>query len=58
MIIAEEIIKIKKKLNEILSHNTAKPLNIIEKDVERDFYLNTIEAKEYGLIDKILVNKK
>jgi ATP-dependent Clp protease protease subunit len=50
---AEHIIKTKKKLNEILSKRTGQPLERIEKDVERDYYMTAEEAKEYGLIDEI-----
>ena len=53
-IAAERIIKLKNKLNKILSKNTNKNLKQIEKDTERDYYLSAEEAKEYGLIDKIL----
>lgn len=56
-IAAEEILKTKKLLNEILSKNTSKGLEIIEKDTERDFYMSSAEAKDYGIIDEILVNK-
>mgnify|MGYP003290686633 CR=1 FL=1 len=56
-IAAEEILKTKKLLNGILSKNTSKGLEIIEKDTERDFYMSSAEAKEYGIIDEILVNK-
>jgi ATP-dependent Clp protease protease subunit len=51
---AEEIIKTKKILNTILSEQTNKDLSVIEKDTDRDFYMDTNEAKEYGLIDNIL----
>jgi ATP-dependent Clp protease protease subunit len=50
---AEQILRIKKKLNEELAKNTGKPLSEIEKDVERDFFLTAQDAKEYGLIDEI-----
>lgn len=53
-IAAEHILKLKNKLNHILSKNTTKPISIIEKDTERDYYLSSEEALEYGLIDKIL----
>lgn len=56
MIVAEEIIKIKKKLNQLLSRNTNQPLEKIANDVERDYYMTSIEALNYGLIDKILTN--
>ena len=54
-IIADNIIRTKKKLNEILSRNTGKPLEVIEVDTERDFYMTAMEAKEYGIIDDILI---
>lgn len=57
-IAAEEIIKTKQILNKILSHQTNKPIDIIEKDTDRDFYMNAHSAKEYGLIDDILLNNQ
>lgn len=54
---ARQILKVKEKLNRILSSNTSQPLEKIQKDVERDFYMSTEEAKAYGLIDKIYTNK-
>ena len=51
---AKRILKIKDKMNKILSDLTNKDLDIIKCDTERDFYLEPIEALEYGLIDKIL----
>ena len=56
-IAAENILKTKKKLNEILAMNTGKPLEIIEKDTDRDNYMTAEEAKEYGLIDHIVTNR-
>ena len=56
-IAAEHILKTKKKLNEILAMNTGKPLEIIEKDTDRDNYMTAEEAKEYGLIDHIVTNR-
>lgn len=53
-IAAEQILKTKAKINEILSSNTGKPLERIENDTERDYYLDADEALEYGLIDKII----
>ncbi|MDD3452868.1 MAG: ATP-dependent Clp protease proteolytic subunit [Bacilli bacterium] len=53
-IAAERILKLKDKLNHILSFNTNKSLKIIEKDTERDYFLSSSEALEYGLIDKII----
>ena len=53
-IAAERILKLKLKLNKILSKNTNKDIKIIEKDTERDHFLTAKEAIEYGLIDKII----
>ena len=57
-IVAEEILKTKKKLNEILAANTGQPVDVIANDTERDNYLTAEEAKEYGLIDEVMVNRK
>lgn len=54
MIVAEEIIKTKKQLNNILSNNTNQPISRIEQDTERDFYMDASEALKYGIIDKVL----
>ncbi|NLC19003.1 MAG: ATP-dependent Clp endopeptidase proteolytic subunit ClpP [Clostridiales bacterium] len=54
-IIADNIIRTKRKINEILSRNTGKPIEVIEVDTERDFYMTAQEAKEYGIIDDILI---
>lgn len=54
---AEEILRMKKRINEILAHHTAKPLDQIEKDTDRDKYMSSQEAKDYGLIDNILVKR-
>ncbi|WOO38781.1 ATP-dependent Clp endopeptidase proteolytic subunit ClpP [Anaerocolumna sp. AGMB13020] len=56
-IVAENILKTKKKLNEILAANTGKPLEVIEIDTERDYYMTAEEAKAYGLIDNVIVNR-
>ena len=54
---AERILKMKKKLNEILAENTGKPLEVIERDTERDHFLSAEEAREYGLIDKVIYKR-
>ncbi len=54
---AKQILRIKATLNEILAANTGKPLEIIEKDTDRDNYMTAQEALEYGLIDKILTHR-
>ncbi len=51
---ANQILKIKKKLNTILAENTGKSLDVIEKDTERDNYMTAQEAMEYGIIDKVI----
>ena len=56
-ITAKQIIKIKEKLNNILAKHTSQPLEKIEKDTDRDFYLSAEEAKEYGLIDEVIKPK-
>ena len=58
MIIAEEIIKTKKLLNKLMSIHTNQPLDIIERDCERDFYMDANESIKYGIIDDILNEKK
>jgi ATP-dependent Clp protease protease subunit len=54
---AEEILKTKKRLNEILAFHTGKSFDQVSKDTDRDKYLSADEAKEYGLIDNILVKR-
>ena len=54
---AEHILKTKKKMNRILSENSGQPLEKIERDVDRDYYMTAEEAHKYGLIDKIFVKR-
>lgn len=56
-IVADQILKTRKKLNTILAENTGKPLDVIEADTERDNYMTAQEAKEYGLIDSIITHR-
>jgi len=51
---AKEILRLKSRLNEILAESTGQKLDVIERDTERDFYLNANQAVEYGLVDKVL----
>ena len=51
------ILKTRKKLNEILAANTGQPLEVIERDTERDNYMDAQEAKAYGLIDDVFVRR-
>ena len=57
-IAAEQILKTKEKLNKILSENTGQDLKKVEQDTERDHFLDANEALDYGLIDKIITQKK
>jgi len=51
---AKEILRLKERLNQILSDGTGQPIDVIIKDTERDFYMSADQAVEYGLIDKVL----
>ncbi len=50
----KELLRIKKKINEILAYHTNQPLERIEKDTDRDFYMTGEEAKEYGIVDEVI----
>ena len=56
-IVAEEILKTKKKLNEILAANTGKPYEVVAADTERDHYMTADEAKLYGLVDEVVTHR-
>lgn len=56
-ITAKHILKIKENLNKILAKNTGQPLSQIEKDSDRDYYMNAEESKKYGIIDDIIKNR-
>jgi ATP-dependent Clp protease protease subunit len=55
---ANEIMKDRQRLNEILAKHTGKPLELIAQETERDRYFNAQEAKEFGLVDEVLVKIK
>lgn len=55
---AREILYIKRSLNEMLAAQTGKPIEQIEEDTERDFFMSPAEAQQYGLIDQVLTNSK
>ncbi len=55
---AEEILRTKKRLNEILAHHTGQTLEVIERDTDRDRYMSSEEAKAYGLIDSVYIKKE
>ena len=56
-IVADHIAKTKRTLNEILAANTGQPLEVVEKDTDRDHYMSAEEAKAYGLIDGVVMHK-
>ena len=56
-ITADHIIHIREKINKILARHTNQPLSKIEKDTDRDFYMDAIEAKNYGIVDQIIKGK-
>ena len=55
---AEQILRIRQNLNEILAKNTGKPIELIERDVERDHFMTAQQALEYGLIDEIIAPRR
>jgi ATP-dependent Clp protease protease subunit len=55
---AREALRLKKTLDEILSRHTSQPIERISKDTDRDYFMSSQEAKEYGLIDEVIVRKK
>ena len=56
-IVADMILKTKKKLNETLAANTGQPFEVIARDTERDYYMSAEEAKAYGLIDSVIEHR-
>ncbi|NMA36858.1 MAG: ATP-dependent Clp protease proteolytic subunit, partial [Papillibacter sp.] len=54
---AQRILQMKKKLNQILAENTGKPIDVIARDTERDYFMTAEEAKEYGIIDKVIYKR-
>jgi ATP-dependent Clp protease protease subunit len=54
---SKEILRMKEEINQILSRHTGQPIDKIEKDSERDFFMNGEQAKEYGLIDEVIFKK-
>ena len=55
-IAAEHILRTRSKLNNILAENTNQPLEVVERDTERDYYMTAEEAKNYGLVDTVIAN--
>ncbi len=55
---AKEILRLKARLNELLAKHTRQPIERIEKDTDRDYFMGAGEAKEYGVIDEVILHKK
>lgn len=55
---AKEILRLRDRINEILSHHTGQPLEKIQKDTDRDYYMSAEETKSYGLVDEVIAGKK
>jgi ATP-dependent Clp protease protease subunit len=54
---AKEILKLKERMNEMMAKHTGQPLEKISDDVERDYFLTAEEARDYGLVDEVLVSR-
>jgi ATP-dependent Clp protease protease subunit len=54
---AREILRLRAELNQILVRHTQQPISRIEADTERDFYMNGIQAKEYGILDEVVIQR-
>jgi ATP-dependent Clp protease protease subunit len=54
----QEILRLRDKINELLSKHTGQPLDKIKKDTDRDYFMSAEEAKAYGLIDEVIATKK
>jgi ATP-dependent Clp protease protease subunit len=55
---AKEILRLKDRLNEILALHTAKPIEAITKDADRDFFMSAAEARDYGLVDDVVKSRR
>lgn len=55
---AKEILRLRDRINEILAHHTGQPLEKIQKDTDRDYFMSGEEAKAYGLVDEVIAHKK
>jgi len=55
---ADEILKLKRRLNEILAKETRQPISQVEKDTDRDFFMTSAEAKKYGIIDEVIEGRR
>lgn len=57
-IYANRLIKTREKINEILSERTGQPIEVIDKDTDRDYFMSAEEAKKYGIIDNVITSRK
>ena len=55
---AREILRLREELNEIMAKHTGQPIDRIHRDTERDFYMSGAQAKEYGLLDEVIAERK
>ena len=55
---AKEILRMREKLNEILAHHTGQPLEKVQRDTDRDFFMSGEEARKYGIVDKVIVERE
>jgi len=55
---AKEILRLREKLNQILANHTGQPLERIEQDTDRDYFMSGEEAKEYGLVDQVIIHRE
>jgi ATP-dependent Clp protease protease subunit len=55
---AKEILRLRDKINGLLSHHTGQPLEKIQKDTDRDYFMSSEEARTYGLVDEVIIGKK
>lgn len=55
---ADQILRIRRTLNKILSERTGQPLEVIERDTERDYFMTAAQAKDYGIIDRVITSRK
>ncbi|MGQ9706313.1 MAG: ATP-dependent Clp endopeptidase proteolytic subunit ClpP [bacterium] len=55
---AREILKMRGRINEILATHTGQPIDKIERDTDRDFYMTSNEAKDYGIVDEVIITRK
>jgi ATP-dependent Clp protease protease subunit len=55
---AKEILMLRDKINEIIAHHTGQPLDKIQRDTDRDYFMSAVEARDYGLIDEVIMGKK